>query len=221
MPLTGNSMEGSYLLGFDPGGKGRFGWAVAAGAGPNFLNPTSGVSDGAIEAVTKALSHVPNGAVVAAAGIDAPLFYSRRGAREADSVVRAAIQAAGCRHAPGTVQHPNSLRGACLIQGLLAVDELLAHLPSILITECHPKALRWLWPQARAVDAATHHERDAIIAIWSAWASTTQPGGWCDLLRREPKQVIPMGRRVGYWMPLAKFLDRDDGLEDSGESGSP
>ena len=136
-----------------------------------------------------------------AAGVDAPLFYSRSGARYADTLVRDAIRDAGAPHSAGTVQHPNSLRGACLVQGLLAATELLDRFPCNPISESHPKALVWLDEGAESLTAPSEHERDAVIATLSAWACVSQPDTWCDLRPLEPAPFRPLGGPVSYWMP--------------------
>jgi len=193
------------LLGFDPGGLERFGWCVASDAPRLPLRVVaSGVSNDARSAIAGALAAVPAGATVLAAGIDAPLLWSRSGPRTVDQIVRAAIHVAGAPHAAGTVQEVNSLRGACLIQGVLAALELRDHLPSLPINESHPKALRWLYPEVCTLNAPTEHERDALLSAVSAWATAhhrTLPG-WRDLYLQEGEAYSPVSQPRHYFMPI-------------------
>jgi len=94
-----------------------------------------------MEAVCK---HIDDSMQLAGAGIDSPLFWVANGDRRVDQAVRAKMQALGARSVWGTVQSVNSLRGACLAQGILAAQLLRSRFPNIRITESHPKALLWL-----------------------------------------------------------------------------
>jgi hypothetical protein len=143
----------AIFVGLDPGGSGKFGWAIV-GDGSSLPLPVlaSGVAGEARSAVARAISAVPAGEVVVAAGIDAPLIWARQGSRACDTVVRDAIRLAGAPNAQGTVQSPNSLRGACVVQGVLAGLELRERFPKLPITESHPKALLWLLPEVRGLN---------------------------------------------------------------------
>lgn len=192
----------SILLGFDPGGSGNFGWCVAIDS-QQF--PTSAVASGlsndGSSAVQDALSAVPSGEKVAAVGIDAPLYWPISGSRDADLSVRAAIKTAGAPHAAGTVQDVNSLRGACLIQGMLAAIALRERFPSIPITEAHPKALRWLLPEVARLCGSSEHERDALLSAVAAWGTVHQPEGWQDLILAEAAFYSPVAAPLHYFMP--------------------
>lgn len=190
------------FLGFDPGGKGTFGWCVAYVDGDGFLTRlASGLEDYALLAVSSALAAVPEGGVVAGAGIDAPLYWSRSGSRSSDVTVRAAIKRAGAKHAAGKVQDVNSLRGACLIQGMLAALELRERYPDLLITEAHPKALLWLYPPAKLVEGRSEHERDALLAALAASVAVKPKDGWQDLLETERSPYSPVSQPLHYFMP--------------------
>lgn len=191
------------LLGLDPGGARNFGWCIADEGGGTFpAKPiASGLSDNASQAIAAALDAMPAGGVPAAAGIDAPLYWSRSGARIADRLVRSAIANAGAPHAAGTVQDVNSLRGACLVQGMLAALALREKFPALPITEAHPKALRWLLPGAASVTAASEHERDALLAAIGAGALLHWPAGWSNLLDLEVDAYSPVARPLSYAMP--------------------
>src|SRR4051812_16049413 len=128
------------ILGFDPGGAGMFGWAVAeTGSGNSARLIASGRASNAEVAVDLALRCVAAGEVPTAAGIDAPLYWTATGERRADAYVRRQIHRRGAPHPAGTVQHPNSLRGACLLQGVVAATLLRRRYPMLPITETHPK----------------------------------------------------------------------------------
>lgn len=133
------------LLGLDPGGTGNFGWCITQYTAVMPMTPLAcGLTNNASQAIRYALDAIPEGSTLVSAGIDAPLFWSKTGHRNADLTVRHAIKQAGAPHVSGTVQDINSLRGACLIQGMLAALELRERFPNLPITESHPKVVRWL-----------------------------------------------------------------------------
>jgi Protein of unknown function (DUF429) len=215
----------NILLGLDPGGIGKFGWCVAdAGVNCPIEILETGKADhaqAAITAVQKYLSHIPILLKVVAVGIDAPLFWTADGDREADICVRNAIKAKGAKNVYGTVQNINALRGACLVQGILSARLLRDLYPKIRITESHPKALLWLLKAAdqsspletvtpinisKYVEFDTHrgfnseHERDAALGALAAW-HMLNPGTWHNLfdIERFPFAPVP---KVEYWMPI-------------------
>ena len=141
---------------------------------------------------------------MAAVGIDAPLYWSREGSRRSDLAVRDAIRKAGAPHAAGTVQDVNSLRGACLVQGMLAALKLREIYPDLLITEAHPKALLWLYPTSKHVMGRSEHERDALLAALAAAAAVRSEAGWRDLLLEEPDAYSPISSPLHYFMPITR-----------------
>jgi hypothetical protein len=165
-----------------------------------------GLSNNAHQAIHFALASIPEGATLVSAGIDAPLFWSKTGTRNADHTVRHAIKQAGAPHVSGTVQDINSLRGACLAQGMLAALELRDRYPELPITEAHPKALRWLLPNLLDIEADSEHERDAMLAAVSAWAAYKPSSDWEDLLAYEINSYTPVSMPVHYMMPNAPGL---------------
>lgn len=190
------------LLGLDPGGSGNFGWCLTADSEGMPLEPiASGLADNSHMAITHALAAMPGTGVLAAAGIDAPLFWSRIGSRNADVQVRRAIRLAGAPHASGTVQDMNSLKGACLAQGLLAAVTLRELHPTLPITEAHPKALRWLLPETALIQGRSEHERDALLSAVTAWAVSRSVPGWQDLFPLEPHPFTPVAPPLHYYMP--------------------
>lgn len=208
-----------FIFGFDPGGAGAFGWCVATNPAAAPLGVREcGVVSVASEAADAAMEAVGRADEVVAAGIDAPLFWVPAGDRAADRKLRSAICSLGAPS--GTVQHVNSLRGACLIQGILVGLLLRQRMPRLPISESHPKAMLWLTrvasrstgPSSIALSdiaelsgfpqlAASDHERDAAIAALSAWAMLRRPTGWHDLHAREPNAVSPLTAPLAYWMP--------------------
>lgn len=195
-----------FLLGLDPGGVGNFGWCVALNSNSLPSLPfASGLADSASLAIDTALAALPAGGVLDAAGIDAPLFWSRSGSRLADKAVRTAIRSAGAPHAAGTVQDVNSLRGACLVQGMLAGLDLRDRFSALPITEAHPKALRWLLPEVCSITLTSEHERDAMLAVIAAWAVIQQPDGWSDLLSKEVDIYSPIAQPLAYIMPNVPY----------------
>jgi hypothetical protein len=213
------------ILGFDPGGEGNFGWAVCTEMGDRLNVVATGLADHAKGALKDSLNALPKGGLVVSAGIDAPMYWVTDGYREVDRLVRKAIGLLGAKAPGGTVQHFNSLRGACVIQGLLILKLLRREYPNLPITEAHPKALLWLMGIARRghepklitpkdieeiVMAVTifdsENERDAILAAFAAQMMLRRKSDWADLLKRERKEQILAGEPpIEYWMPKKDF----------------
>lgn len=171
-------------LGLDPGGVDAFG--IAAIWDDNSFE--TAVVDSLDDAFAK-LEKWTDKTSTRAVGIDAPLWWSsgRGGAREVDTRLR---QKYGL--ASGTVQSPNSLRGAAAIQGPLAARLFRSRYPKIQITETHPKALRKAFQQNRLTERAcqkvetfyelarleamslkTEHENDALLGAFVAREGAT------------------------------------------------
>jgi len=215
------------ILGFDPGGEGRFGWAVCTEMDDKLNVLATGLADHAKGAVKHSLNALPKGGLVVGAGIDAPMFWVTDGYREVDRLVRKAIAHLGAKSPGGTVQHFNSLRGACVIQGLLILKLLRREYPNLPITEAHPKALLWLMGIARRghepklikprdieeiIIAGTRFgsedERDAILGAFAAQMMIRRKSDWVDLLKHEREERILAGKPpIGYWMPKKGFKE--------------
>ena len=214
-------VNASLVLGFDPGGRSQFGWCIAAPQ-PNgqLCLEESGLADSAAQAVQHAIERSKRLGPVAAAGIDSPLFWVADGDRLVDRAVREELKRLKAPHSSGTVQHLNSLRGACLVQGIMTARLLRCTYPAIQITESHPKALLWLLGIADrlrtaenvspadirplidcGVRARTEHERDAALSAFSAYAMMTWRSGWRDLRAYDRDAFEPAGT-VGYWLPI-------------------
>jgi len=209
------------LLGFDPGGRGHFGWAVAEyAAQPPIELRASGCTDDAEAAIHAVRMVIDPGESVLCAGIDSPMYWTPSCSRASDQIVRRAIDQLGAPSPGGTVQHINSLRGACVVQGIVCGFLLRTWFGPLPITEAHPKALLWMLgiatngrpPAAVGVSdllslvssrsSSTEHERDAVLAVVTAWAMLVQPKGWIDLLREEVSPILPIPEPLGYWMPI-------------------
>lgn len=206
-------------VGFDPGGKDKFGWAACASEGKLLRVLATGTVGQAKEAVDQAISAVPKDGILVGAGIDAPLFWTEDEGRHVDKLVRRAIQRLGAISPGGTVQHFNSLQGACLVQGILTAKLLHERLSDVVLTEAHPKALLYLLGIAGvernpasitlthlseyvAYDASIgEHERDSVLAAITASAQKIRRRGWINLFEKEPAPVVPFGYPVSYWMP--------------------
>ena len=204
------------FLGLDPGGADAFGWCLLSGDRFPLTVLSRGVVNNAAEAVAAGLD---GGWQLAAAGIDAPLFWQASGDRRVDELVRAAVVRQGGHNA--TVNHVNSMRGACLVQGMMAAMFLRAHDAGLVITESHPKALLWLlgiarrgnppgaialahleqWVVGNAAGAGDH-ERDAALGALSAFVASTRMNGWQDLYPQETDPITPLAPPPGYWLPL-------------------
>ena len=212
----------TVVLGFDPGGINQFGWctAEADNGDARIRLIASGIADAAEPAVAAALRAAGDISHLQAAGIDSPLFWSANGDRQVDRIIRDAMILAGARNVHGTVQQVNSLRGACLAQGIMAADLLRRRSPSIRLTESHPKALLWLLKVATKdrrttavtlehllefiecdAHALTEHERDAALGAVAALAMVRHATGWRDLVPDEQEPFILVSP-VEYWMPL-------------------
>jgi hypothetical protein len=195
------------LIGLDPGGLKSFGWAILSiGKLGESITLNTGVSSNSFSAIneaSRAIDEAPLGV-----GIDAPLFWVTKGDRRADARIRKLVCATGGHS--GTVGHVNSLRGACLVQGILAAHQVANSWPSALVTEAHPKALLRVHPAASEFlavhlpNAPSEHERDAALAAFSAWAATASFSGWQDLLLEEFAPFFPSGHTVSYWFPCQR-----------------
>lgn len=208
------------LLGFDPGGEDGFGWCIVEdGMTLPLRIRIAGVVDNARDALAAAQQALRDDDRVVAAGVDAPMFWVPAGDRVADRTVRDAVRDLGIPSPWGTVQAVNSLRGACLVQGIMIGELLRGKWCELPISESHPKAFLWL---ARIASLTVHHEnvqlaaipqlssplglqamehqRDAAIAALSAWAMVRHPQGWRDLYLNEAGAYSPLAQPLAYWM---------------------
>lgn len=207
------------FLGLDPGGAGKFGWCVLEPTGNQTILRLvgRGVANHAQAAVAASLGAIGSG-TLDSAGIDAPLFWQAHGDRHVDQLIRRNIVSIGSHG--GSVNVVNSLRGACLIQGMMAAMLLRQVCPKLPITESHPKALLWLLGIASTgnrpkkislsdlgilikgnVTGASDHERDAALSAYTAFAMATKLQGWVNQFQNEPNPISPLDPAPGYWLP--------------------
>jgi len=132
------------------------------------------------------------------------------GGRLVDAWLRETYQIAS-----GTVQSVNSLKGAVLVQGILLAMIVRERIPSIQVTETHPKALLKAmnlrdWTSVseafdlEGVEPRTEHERDALVGAVVARFGHT--GRWTQDLAvmRGPSELGPNRMwfgQVHYWWP--------------------
>jgi predicted nuclease with RNAse H fold len=196
-------MQEVRVVGFDPGGKRAFGWAVLMFSNGRLSQMSTGTCSGSSQAVLAANSMCPSPPFGVA--IDAPLFWTVEGDRQADAVVRKMVCAAG--GSSGTVSHVNSLRGACLVQGVLVARLAAETWPHAQISEAHPKALLKVSRAARlfaetiASQTQSEHERDSALAAFTAFQLVSGSNGWKDLAKSESKPYFTIGKPVAYWFP--------------------
>ena len=203
-----------------PGGVHQFGWCVADGTADGIRIRRSGLASHALGAFTAIVGALQVDEQPAAAGIDSPLFWVTDGDRAADKCIRRAMKTLGAPNVGGTVQQVNSLRGACLSQGILVAHLLRQRWPHIRVSESHPKALLWLLKVATVKRSAIaikvrdipgvgcepdascgEHERDAALGALAANAMLTAQAGWRDLRLQERDAFEPISP-VEYWMPM-------------------
>ena len=209
------------VVGLDPGGITQFGWCVAETVNSRVRLRKTDVAYNAAEAlddITEYLGHLND---VEGVAIDSPLFWVANGDRRADQTVRKAMKALGATASDGTVQRVNSLRGACLVQGVMAAHIIRRKNPQVRLTESHPKALLWLLRVASAQRRVTQvgieqllefmesdaadlceHERDAALGSFAAAAMLQSRRGWRDLAKEETNAFAPVSP-VEYWIPVA------------------
>ena len=172
-------MPESFILGFDPGGagdacdEGHFGWSICKEADGQLQPPAAtGLATDAWDAINQVRVRILGNSRVLAAGIDAPLFWSRTGSRQADAVLRRTLSDNGfpASKVGGTVQAVNSLQGACSVQGML-LTKYLSETWDLTITESHPTALRHL------LDYRGH--RDMVMCLTAGLADYEQDPARC------------------------------------------
>ncbi len=113
---------------------------------------------------------------------------------------------------PITVNHINSLRGACLIQGILVGTLLRERFPRIPLTEAHPKAvLRLMGIDDGTVKEADflrfdghvflEHKRDAALSALTAWAMIHRDNNWKNVFSIDKDHYSPLLQPLSYWIP--------------------
>ena len=184
-------------MGADPGGSDAFGVAIIVEGGEVTTSCVSCADQAAAMISTRP----------AGVGVDAPLWWSsgRSAEREADRWIRRTY-----RIAAGTVQTPNSLRGAALVQGAMFVQRLREKFPGVPVTETHPKAAAialggWDGLQIAALGCPAgvgEHERDAYFSAVAAREGFS--GKWVrdlSLMRSESEQDT-----TSYWLAPINYF---------------
>ena len=203
------------VLGFDPGGRGNFGWSVCQTDGsslPTVLKTgLASDAEGAIDQVQQVMEWLdPSMLKVLAAGIDAPMFWSGKGNRKIDDIISKEIKkGSSAGKGKPRVLAVNSLWGSVVVQGLLLANRLY-QMYEPKITETHPKALLYLLGELKQdgemnqliAGLGSEHERDAVVSAYAAWAMLDGFGGWRDIYLDEPDPVLPFDIPVSYWMPI-------------------
>ena len=185
-----------FILGFDPGGRnddakyGKFGWSVCKPDGEGGLRQVNvGLVRDVDEALCAVRKEIKDSQSVLAAGIDAPLLWSRKGYRKIDKRLRECLLPSSRK---SSVLHVNSLHSACTVQGVLLAKHLYKRYftkkcSEARITETHPAVLRYLskkcpgnFPNMEETlgDLSSvedkgdrkSHMRDATISAYAAWA---------------------------------------------------
>jgi hypothetical protein len=190
------------FVGLDPGGKRAFGWCVLVERRSG-LEVTTGLRSTAPD-VMDCVKGLLGSSVPSAIGIDAPMYWALADQREADKYVRRGLQLA--RRHTATVSSVNSLRGACLAQGVIVASLCRGQWESCPITEAHPKALLAVNLDAKAFARSqsfdSEHERDAALAAYSARSMILQSPGWRNLKSDEVKcHDLIAFPHPEYWFP--------------------
>ena len=216
----------NLFLGFDTGGEGNFGWSICREVDVQLQLQQTGLANNAWDALNRvidsiAIRHYQGNLRVLAAGIDAPLFWTRTGTRAVEPIIRQALRDAGFPpgRLGGSPQAINSLPGSVVVQGPLLVRHLRDAWPQLTITECYPTALEYLLANSGQHQGehaiVTHlmqalpnndpggHQRDATLSAVSAWAAIHQDLiNWQNLYLRENCPINPFDIPVSYWMPI-------------------
>ncbi len=192
--------RGGIFLGFDPGGKGRFGWSICTVDAGQFKQDRSGTVWCATDAVKEVNCNLPPNARVLGAGIDAPMFWDKAGNpwRKADKIIK--------RYGGGSPVSLNGLRGSVVVQGILLAVLLRERFAKLPITEVFPSGLRNLLqdcpPELERCKGEAEDERDARTAAYAAWFMYKKDPRWRDIRLCEPNPYCPVEPPVGYWMPI-------------------
>lgn len=221
-----------FWVGADPGGKNCFGLAILSADGECLFRTSVSSALQAIGQLVRFARIIQQRDrcvfKLRGVGIDAPLWWSSRpaGERSVDTWIRREYELPS-----GTVQTPNSLRGAALVQGQMFASDVRQRWPEAVISESHPKAILGALAKSNsssslsahqkfiATDPAcqrigeiarsgvprSEHERDAIIAAICVREGVT--GAWSDLTlgllhRREQDPKSYWLGPVHYYWPV-------------------
>lgn len=202
------------FVGYDPGGNGSHGLATLAvtGGRPSALRVETLPN---VEAVSRRVEAVGD---LTGVGVDTLTCWSTGpgGWRPADRWLRAAYP-----EVRPSVASPNALYGSMSVSGMAVLVALRQRRPDLLVTETHPKVLRWaVWgrrhryDEAREMDAdlsalvglpvrtANDHEWDAAVSAHAARCAFR--GAWAHDLHQLPtaegeRLVAPCGPTRYAW----------------------
>ncbi len=223
--------QNTTVIGLDPGGQKAFGWCImtisSEGEIVKMEKGTGSFIDSIIDRIASELDSF-NPSIPSAVGIDAPLYWSTaiqgsKSERVSDRLIRQLMNPN--EGVSSSVLHVNSLRGACLVNGILSIVRLREKWSKIKITEAHPGALKIIVPEQieRFIESRSpkivdfppekikdknNHEYDAAIAAFSAWKMIIGSEVWTDLIIEEKKDdkekeklFFPAGENIAYWFP--------------------
>ena len=199
----------NLFLGFDPGGKGNFGWSVCWQVGGDLECLKTGLADDAWQAIEKVNNVIAShecvrNSPVQGAGIDAPLMWNKRGDekgyRKADCVLRQALKKT--QGPASRVLAANSLYGAVVVQGPLLVRHL-SEMPSagdMMITESHPKAFGHLLSKTNQPEIEKTADRlTADLATCEKGAAHRRDPKRCAICKRDSHQQDATLCAVAAW----------------------
>ncbi len=214
--MTKKNNSTQFIIGFDPGGAGNFGWCVIEDNKDLPLKIIeTGIASSSAEALNAVSSICDDDSLIRAIGIDAPLFWDPDGKREVDIILREIVNETHGN--PATIIHVNSLFGACLIQGMMIAMLYRKDNPSLPVTEAHPKAMLYKWgynniPRITLQELTQYfdvahimdeHARDAALSALCAWAMLYEPSGWTNLYQRFGKGTLtPLQPPPAYYFPI-------------------
>ena len=199
------------FLGFNPGGFMAFGWCTLVVNNDKQRSELhSGTCSSADEALTAASATIQD--KPSAIGIHAPLYWPLKAERQADQIVRGMVLSQG--GPSGTVPAVHALAGAKLSQGIIVAAQSIKRWPNAPITEAHPGALLYTWPEASnflsAYEFNNDHQRNAALCAYTAWSFSTRSHNqshrrstaWQDLRQLESSAYDPLpGPPAAYWFP--------------------
>jgi hypothetical protein len=205
--------EGLYL-GFDPGGKDKFGVAVLSG------DCVIAATVSAVKAAIGWAVYVCGSRRPIAAGIDTLLHWATAvgGLRPCDSQLHE-------KHPrmKRSVMAPNGLYGAMAIGGVALAVKLREKWPELELNETHPKVLlhalcgpRYDQEHPETIDEAIHwfyrtsrvqgmiqgeHQLDAALSAWATREGRAK--GWIDIVGASTELVFPVECVRYLWPPDA------------------
>ena len=194
--------EKRYVLGFDPGGPGGFGWSICEVFDDIVLPARGGAASHVAEVMDKVVNYIHREADILGIGIAAPLFWSPTGTRRVDAIVREVLASHGHPDPEQAVNSLGKTSGERLVQGHLLASDISRHF-SAPITEVNPKALLWLLdPETKRDQDLTEETPEAVVAAYAAYCMNIEAAGWRNIYPQEPNPVLPLGTPVSYWMPV-------------------